>query len=775
MAPNRSTTTRSLPARLIRSALAALVLLVAWLGVPLAALAHSQLVSSSPEGGSLLDTSPDAIRIVWSESVSPDFSSIKVYDRARKEMPTGPLAQPGEDVALEVSLPTPLPSGTYTVIWKVVSSVDGHPTVGSFAFRVRGAPSGTGTTTPEDTAPITPDNTVGSTMAEVEAADPWRWGVRALMLAGAALLVGGALFMVTVFGPTASESASLGDTLDAQARRRFGAIGTVGAALVLLSLLLDLLGQLGSISDAPVWNSLFGGAAATLLSTTRYGFAWLVKLAAAIALLGIMLFLWRRKSAGARQGLSAWDLAISAGSLLLLGQSLSSHAAAVTGSAAQVLGLPVPVIADWVHLTTASAWAGGLAFMALVLFPALRSLGVTGDSRREFLARSVPRFSRLAIISVVALAVTGTYNLLLHTTDLGAILTSEYGQVLLIKIAAFLVLVGLGAINLLRLTPLLQRKSAATSNPGDAPASGPGERLRRNVRLELALVVVAFVCAGGLTLIPPPSSTTPAAAQPLPGATPTTGVVAEAPTPIPTPGPATATDNVAGYTLDLTVRPSLEGDEFTLNVARQADASPPLTDVTRVLLRVTPQDIDAGTSSYTAEPKGDLAPGSGSWGINEPVLTLDGVYLVTAIVQRTTTEDLKAAFRLELGEGSLAAFPGEYVEVRLATEPSPPISGTATLVLNLRDGAGQPVDGARVTVSPLMPAHAHIEPSGLAEPVAGTPGQYTFPVHFVMGGPWLIVFTVERDGQPPLKTDASIDVIGPEVTPAARSTPAPGP
>jgi putative copper export protein len=536
---------------------------------------------------------------------------------------------------------------------------------------------------------------------------------------------------------------------------------------------------LGSISDGPVWESVVSGAAWTLISTTRYGFAWMLKVAAALALFVIMLFLWRRKGAGAREGLSAWDLAISAGSLLLLGQSLSSHAAAVTGDAAQVFGLPVPVIADWVHLTTASAWAGGLAFMALVLFPALRALGITGDARRAFLARSVPRFSRLAIISVVALAVTGTYSLLLHSTDLGAVISSGYGQVLLVKIIAFTLLVGLGAVNLLRLTPLLQRKTnpapAGPSGSDEAAASNPspGERLRRNVRLELVLAAVAIVCAGGLTLIPPPSGPPAAVAQPLP-ANHDMGPEDGEPTPIPTPGPATASLSVAGYNLDLTVRPSLEGDQFTLDVARQAEASPALTDVTRVLLRVTPQDIDAGTTSYTAEQQGDLAPGRGSWGINEPVLTLDGIYLITAIIQRTQTDDLKAAFSLELSESTLRAKPGDYVEVRVATEPSPPISGTATLILNLRDGAGQPVDGARVTVSPLMPAHAHIEPSGVAEAVAGSPGQYTFPVHFVMGGPWLIIFNVERDGLPPVKTDASVDVIGPQPSPLARSSPTPG-
>ena len=54
-APIATTAGRTLPTRLLRSALAALVLLAAWLGVPLSASAHAQLVSTSPQGGSLLD------------------------------------------------------------------------------------------------------------------------------------------------------------------------------------------------------------------------------------------------------------------------------------------------------------------------------------------------------------------------------------------------------------------------------------------------------------------------------------------------------------------------------------------------------------------------------------------------------------------------------------------------------------------------------------------------------------------------------------------------
>jgi hypothetical protein len=53
----------------------------------------------------------------------------------------------------------------------------------------------------------------------------------------------------------------------------------------------------------------------------------------------------------------------------------------------------------------------------------------------------------------------------------------------------------------------------------------------------------------------------------------------------------------------------------------------------------------------------------------------------------------------------------------------------------------------------------------VAQPGPGDPGQYTTTVQFVSGGAWLLIFNVEREGQPAIKTDASLDVIGPEITP----------
>jgi hypothetical protein len=194
-----------------------------------------------------------------------------------------------------------------------------------------------------------------------------------------------------------------------------------------------------------------------------------------------------------------------------------------------------------------------------------------------------------------------------------------------------------------------------------------------------------------------------------------------------------------------------------------------LDDVSKVLFKITPQDIDAGSTSYQATAT-ESGQDKQTWTATESFLTLDGGYLVTAIVQRTKSDDLKAAFRLDLAEESgLTAAPAEVVDVLVTTEPSLPVSGTVTLTMTVLDGAHQPINGAKVSINPTMPAHGHVRPLAEAQPAAGQSGVYTIPVQLDMGGSWVLIFTIERDGKPPLKADASIDVIDPNATPTPGS------
>ncbi|HJU18073.1 MAG TPA: copper resistance CopC family protein [Stellaceae bacterium] len=101
------------------------------------ARAHAFLDHASPAVGSAVPTAPPAVTLWFTQDLEPAFSTVTVTNQAGQRVDLGnariPAGQPAE---LQVGL-KPLPPGTYTVSWHVVS-VDTHPTEGTFTFQVGG-------------------------------------------------------------------------------------------------------------------------------------------------------------------------------------------------------------------------------------------------------------------------------------------------------------------------------------------------------------------------------------------------------------------------------------------------------------------------------------------------------------------------------------------------------------------------------------------------------------------------------------------------------------
>ena len=99
--------------------------------------AHALLDHASPAVGSAVPSPPAAVTIWFTQELEPAFSSAAVTDAAGQRVDLGKAqVPPGHPDQLQVGL-RPLPPGTYTVSWHVVS-VDTHPTQGTFTFRVGG-------------------------------------------------------------------------------------------------------------------------------------------------------------------------------------------------------------------------------------------------------------------------------------------------------------------------------------------------------------------------------------------------------------------------------------------------------------------------------------------------------------------------------------------------------------------------------------------------------------------------------------------------------------
>jgi methionine-rich copper-binding protein CopC len=96
------------------------------------AFAHDELIGSSPEQGEVLDASPEAIGLSFSNDIIEVGTSVVVVDHHGEEIEVDDPVIAGSEVTVE--LPADL-SGDYQVRWRAVSS-DGHPIEGTIDFGV---------------------------------------------------------------------------------------------------------------------------------------------------------------------------------------------------------------------------------------------------------------------------------------------------------------------------------------------------------------------------------------------------------------------------------------------------------------------------------------------------------------------------------------------------------------------------------------------------------------------------------------------------------------
>jgi putative copper export protein len=86
------------------------------------------------------------------------------------------------------------------------------------------------------------------------------------------------------------------------------------------------------------------------------------------------------------------------------------------------------IAATGLHVLATSAWLGGLLALGTVLIP---------EEKVQELDQLIPRFSRVALLSVVTLIVTGIVHALAVAGGMYELASSRYGLVLLIKVSIF--------------------------------------------------------------------------------------------------------------------------------------------------------------------------------------------------------------------------------------------------------------------------------------------------------------------------------------------------
>ncbi|MEK9282775.1 copper homeostasis membrane protein CopD [Bradyrhizobium sp. ISRA442] len=299
---------------------------------------------------------------------------------------------------------------------------------------------------------------------------------RAIHFASSATTAGAVMFRVFVAEP------ALHPSPDGYAivRARLAALTWTGLAIAAATGLVWLVLQTMSMMGLPFGEAMRSGAMLTVANETQFGEVSKVRAALALLLAACLVLDWFAPS--------RWLALVAA--LGLVG------AIAWTGHAGSTLGElgNLHLTADVLHLVSASAWIGGLLGLSILF--------AVGRRRSDFEWGSlqldaVLRFSTLGMISVAALILSGIVNAWILVGSFRALLVTDYGQLLLLKIVAFVAMLGFAAVNRFWLTPQLALVMNAQADTNALSA------LARNTLTEIALGLAIFAVVGVLGTLHP--------------------------------------------------------------------------------------------------------------------------------------------------------------------------------------------------------------------------------------------------------------------------------
>jgi copper transport protein len=622
---------------------------VVWAGVvlvlalPSPANAHALLASSDPADGSRLTEPPQELVLRFTEAPELSLSSIALLDRSGAELELGdPAAVAGDPQALSVQAPE-LEQDVYTVTWRTVSKVDGHPSGGTFAFGIGVSP-----------LQVQPAQ---APAVETPEPSPLEMTGRWVLFVGLAALVGAAWV-----GALAFREVPGGVRLLAGWAWAVSAVGLVVLAVA---------------------QQRSSGVGFSEFLPTTPGRALLFR-AGAIVLAGTCLLaarLWRASSRG------AFLLAGIAAAGAILAHVAAGHAAA-RGDLAWA-----KVLAQWIHFVAVGVWLGGLAALLIGI------RGRTGEPRGD----AVRRFSAVAAYALAAVVVTGVIRAVNEVGSWGALFSTGYGQLVLVKAGLLLGLAALGGVNRYRNVP-----RAAKTVRG----------LHRVSATELTIAGGALAAAAILATLVPPAQ-----------------VPAEASAPAPL--SATNSDFATSVRARLEVNPALPGaNQFSLRVTDYDTAEP--VEAQRVSLGFTYLGGADAESTLELRPAGD-----GEYRATGSPLSLGGPWEVTALIQRGT-DAVEVPFQVATLCGAVE-IPGEAPQPDIHVVEVPDAGSVEGFLLPLgrdryevhftfvgADGKTLPVEGVPAMVAtrpdqdpidlrPLFLSRGHYFASARLEP-----GQWRF-------------------------------------------------
>jgi putative copper export protein/methionine-rich copper-binding protein CopC len=405
--------------------LIAAVAAVALLVTPALVFAHARLVRSTPAANASLSAPPDRISLWFSERPELRFTSVQLLDSMGRAIAIGAPSADADATGVVAAITAPLGVGRYTVVWRTAAA-DGHPSTGKFAFTVTSAPAAAPVVTP---AGATPDSAgvridtaarrIPNSIVQPDRPPTMPTAARWAELVAALTLIGALIVRLAVLPRADLPRETFVDASD-----RLRRLGHATLTLFILATLMRVAAE----------STLVMGdgesrlrAMLVVVRDTRWGHGWSVGAAGAlVAIVGLFT---------ARASILGWIAASVGAVLICLGEALTGHAAASSSSA-------LAIAVDVTHVLGAGGWIGGLAALLLSVFPAIRALDQTQESRAG--SRVVRAYHASAVESVAIVAISALAAAWLRLPAVGALWGTTYGRILLIKFSVVVIVLAFG-------------------------------------------------------------------------------------------------------------------------------------------------------------------------------------------------------------------------------------------------------------------------------------------------------------------------------------------
>lgn len=224
----------------------------------------------------------------------------------------------------------------------------------------------------------------------------------------------------------------------------------IGAAVGLAGVVIWLMTQAASLGDGPA-DAWIPGKVWAVATDTGFGRAALVRLG--LLLLAFALSL-------ARLQMPPWRTLATLGLAAGASFAWTGHGSADDGTrGAAHLG------ADVVHLDAAATWIGALFVLLFLLAQTHRPRSTVSP---QAAASALGAFSRIGPLVVAALVISGAINgwFIVGFAGLAGLPHTLYGQLLIVKLALFALMLALAAANRYVLTPRLEQATATGAAQG---------------------------------------------------------------------------------------------------------------------------------------------------------------------------------------------------------------------------------------------------------------------------------------------------------------------